>query len=282
MHSALIHTTNRRSKTLKKKRSPKTPPRTKKRPPKTLGMLISNDLPYPQTFNTPGLDYAKFDVESEIATVPIICLKKPINDFNTKEIILAGYELQNYLSKKYDFVCKIYQLTHTNDYVYSWQEAGVSLKKYLIDNPTQKQSKLAQATTIIKTLYETKQKPESWKRAAHFIYTDKSVDNFIIIDDKVKIIDFEQIDKTPFTPEKMNALKVTFGEDNDDSPPPKNKTPLRRTASPKSRTASPPLRRTASPMPRTASPPLRRTASPMPRTSSPMPRTSSPPTPRTS
>jgi hypothetical protein len=263
MHSALIHTTNRRSKTLKKKRSPKTPPtgartkkrspktpatgdRTKKRSPKTPGMLISNDLPYPQTFNTPGLDYAKFDVESEIATVPIICLKKPITKWNSKETIVAGYELQNYLSKKYDFVCKIYQLTHTNDYVYSWQEAGVSLKKYLIDNPTEKQSKLAQATTIIKTLYETKQQPASWKRAAHFIYTDKSVDNFIIIDDKVKIIDFEQIDKTPFTQEKMNALKVTLDEDNDDRPPPKNKTPM-------PRTSSPPLRRTSSPpTPRTS------------------------------
>ena len=182
MHSSLFYTTK-----AKTKRQAKRVTQTKKRSPNTNGLLISNILPYPESFNRPDFDSAKGDVESEIAPIPIICLKKPVNEkWHFKDKVLEGYKLQDKLSKKHDFVCKIYQLIDKDGYFYSWQEAGVSLKKYLINNPAKELAKLAEASEIIKILYN------EYK----FVYNDRSVDNFIIINDKVKIIDFEQLEKS--------------------------------------------------------------------------------------
>ena len=173
MHSSLFYTTK-----AKTKRQAKRVTQTKKRSPNTNGLLISNILPYPESFNRPDFDSAKGDVESEIAPIPIICLKKPVNEkWHFKDKVLEGYKLQDKLSKKHDFVCKIYQLIDKDGYFYSWQEAGVSLKKYLINNPAKELAKLAEASEIIKILYN------EYK----FVYNDRSVDNFIIINDKVKI-----------------------------------------------------------------------------------------------
>jgi hypothetical protein len=259
MHSSLFYTTKAKTKrqaqrvTQTKKRSP--PRTTQKRSPNTNGLLISNTLPYPVSFNRPDFDSAKGDVESEIAPIPIICLKKPVNEkWHFKDKVLEGYKLQDKLSKKHDFVCKIYQLIDKGGYFYSWQEAGVSLKKYLIDNPAKEQAKLAEASEIIKILYNTYK----------FVYNDRSVDNFIIINDKVKIIDFEQLEYKILTKDKINELNVTFTEaDGKRSSPDKRNSTL-----PMQRTSSPPMQRTSTP--RTSTP---RTSTP--RTSTP--RTSTPP-----
>lgn len=252
MHSSLFYTTKAKTKrqaqrvTQTKKRSP--PRTTQKRSPNTNGLLISNTLPYPESFNRPDFDSAKGDVESEIAPIPIICLKKPVNkEWHSKDKVLEGYKLQDKLSKKHDFVCKIYQLIDKGGYFYSWQEAGVSLKKYLIDNPAKEQAKLAEASEIIKILYNTYK----------FVYNDRSVDNFIIINDKVKIIDFEQLEYKILTKDKINELNVTFTEADGkrSSPDKRNSTlPTPRTSSPPmQRTSSPPMRRTSTP--RTSTPP---------------------------
>ena len=248
MHSSLFYTTKAKTKrqaqrvTQTKKRSP--PRTTQKRSPNTNGLLISNTLPYPESFNRPDFDSAKGDVESEIAPIPIICLKKPVNkEWHSKDKVLEGYKLQDKLSKKHDFVCKIYQLIDKGGYFYSWQEAGVSLKKYLIDNPAKEQAKLAEASEIIKILYNTYK----------FVYNDRSVDNFIIINDKVKIIDFEQLEYKILTKDKINELNVTFTEADGKRSSPDKRTSTPRTSTPRTSTPRTSTPRTSTP--RTSTPP---------------------------
>ena len=203
--------------------------RTQKK--RSLTYLFTNKLPIPLHFNKPDLKSAKFDVESQISPIELICLKKPrfLKGEDRFNLIKNGFKLQDKLSKWSDYICKIYQAAYTARDFYIWQEKGVSLKAYLIEHPDELNSRLQQANDIVKRLWNE-------HRIQH---TDTSTDNFIIINNQLKLIDFEQ-----YSTRKSNDIVSHEAHDFNQASPKHNKTLRRlRTSSPKDektlRTSSP-------------------------------------------
>lgn len=155
--------------------------RTKKNRSHTL--LLKNNLPLPASFNDISFHAAKVDVASKIAPINLICLKKPFDNSSFTRI-KEGYKLQDRLSKESDYVCKIYQIVYSSQYFYVWQEKGISLKEYLVKNPNNINNYLKKAQHIVNRLWDE-----------HRIqYTDIMTDNFIIVNNRLKLIDFEFYD----------------------------------------------------------------------------------------
>ena len=208
-------------------------------------LFKNNKLPIPLHFNKLGIDSAKFDVESQISSIELICLKKPYTRA-TFEKIKQGYILQNQLSKQSDYICKIYQAAYSNRDFYIWQEKGISLKAYIIEHPAEKTNRLQEASSLVERLWNE-----------HKIqYTDLSTDNFIIINNKIKLIDFEHYSKLKSDSTVVHESPNVHGT----SPRQYTSTPRLHTSSPKPRTSTRRLR-TSSPKPRTSTRRLR-TSSP--------------------
>jgi len=221
--------------------------------------LLKNNLPLPASFSDISFDAAKGDVASKIASINLICLKKPFDNSSFRRI-KEGYKLQDRLSKESDYVCKIYQIVYSSQYFYVWQEKGISLKEYLIKNPNDINNYLKKAQHIVNRLWDE-----------HRIqYMDLTSDNFIIVNNRLKLIDFEEYDNKKldyYVKHEYNNEIYTLK-----TSPPKTRTPKTRTlktSTPKTRTlrTSTPKTRTLKTSPsKTSTPKTRRLKTSTPKT----------------